>query len=389
LFTRDFSKLGNTLCAIVVAVLAYVGVNAVFLGLSARVERQENVYPYKFEDWYRYLLPGLFEHRGARRIMLVGESAVRENLLYEEFNKAFPTMHTFQGGLSLGTIDDLLISLEYITKVYGRDALPEVMVLGVSPRFVANLPETRPFIDVLDGYSPYFTVEETPAGPRLQPKTQWQGWSSWARFVLFKQQQRYLGVVAALARSYLVATEEPTQEVNPGSMPPASPLQVLPVSLRRIAQNTLQNFINRWLSPYRYHGNPPMKLEGIRHWLHMPKSWWPRVHRWDPDANQQTVDGRLTRLRELVANKGIALYVINLPENLESRQLYEAKNYQAYLSLVQKHLGDAPFIDLQDMLRSEEFYDIVHATVPGAKRVTATVIRFIKDHPRLNSELAS
>ena len=378
MFTRDFSKLRNTLFAIAVVVLVYVGVNAVFLTVAARVERQENVYPYKFEDWYRYLLPGLFEHRGAKRIMLVGESAVRENLLYEEFNKAFPTMHTFQGGLSLGTIDDLLISLEYITKVYGRDALPEVLVLGISPRFVANLPETRPFIDVLDGYSPYFSVEKTPTGPRLKPKTLWQRWSSWARFILFKQQQRYLGAVAALTRSYLVVTEEPDQEANPRRTPPGSLLQELPVTLKRIAQSALQDFVHRWVSPYRYHYSPPIGLEKIRHWLHFPQSWWPQVHRWDPDANQQMVDNRLTRLRELVANEGIALYVINLPETLESRQLYETKNYQAYLSLVRKNLGSMPFIDLRDMLRPEEFYDIVHATVPGAKRVTETVIRFIK-----------
>ena len=112
------------------AVLLYAGINIGLVTFSRWVESHTEVYPYRQEDWLRYLLADLFKDRGQNRIMLVGESAVRENLLYEEFNKAFPTMHTFQGGLSLGTINDVLISLEYIKQVYGRGALPQVLVVG-------------------------------------------------------------------------------------------------------------------------------------------------------------------------------------------------------------------------------------------------------------------
>ena len=166
-------------------------------------QSKSDVYPYQDEDWLRYLLPALFENRGYNRIMLVGESAVRENLLYEEFDQAFPKMRTFQGGLSVGTVDDLLISLEYIERVYGRKALPQVLVSGISPRFVANLPAERPFMSALELYSPYYGVEDTPSGPRLKPKSFWEGWFSWLRFVVFKQQKRYLASLSALARNFI------------------------------------------------------------------------------------------------------------------------------------------------------------------------------------------
>ena len=247
-----------------------LGSTSAFSTFSRWVESQTEVYPYKDEDWLRYLLAGLFKDRGQNRIMLVGESAVRENLLYEEFNRAFPTMQTFQGGLSLGTINDVLISLEYIKQVYGRGALPQVLVVGISPRFVANLPETRPFMTGFDLYSPYFGVEETPAGPRLKAKTRWQGWSSWLRFVMFKQQKRYLAAVAALARDYLGATQESHQDAEPARKPLRSLLHEPLVTLNRMAQRglkKLEDFVRRAASPYKYHHLQPMELEGLRGWL--------------------------------------------------------------------------------------------------------------------------
>ena len=72
-----------------------------------------------------------------------------------------------------------------------------------------------------------------------------------------------------------------------------------------------------------------MRLEGLRGWLRGPKSWWRQVHRWDPDANEKMIADQLRRLREFAENERIALYVINLPENIESRQLYEVEKLPA------------------------------------------------------------
>jgi len=374
------------------SVLLYTGINIALVTLSRWIEIHADVYPYRREDWLHYLLADLFKDRGQNRIMLVGESAVSQNLLSEEFNRAFPTMHTFQGGLSGGTIDDVLISLEYIKQVYGRGALPEVLVVGISPRSVANLPEIRAFMPSLDRYSPYFGVEETLNGPRLKAKTQWQGWFSWLRFVVFKQQERYQRTVAALARDYLVVTEESNQDTEPTRNLLGSSLHDPLVTLEGMAQRVLKelgDYLRRGTSPYVYHHLQPWRLEKIRGWLRAPKSWWRQVHSWDPDANEKVIADRFRRLREFAENQRIALYVINLPENIESRQLYEGQNYRRYLDLVQRNLGNTPFLDLHAMLRPAEFYDVVHATLPGAKRETETVIDFIKDHQEIAPQLAA
>lgn len=375
--------------AVGISVLLYTGINSALMTLSRWVESRTDVYPYRDEDWLRYLLATLFDGRGQNRIMLVGESAVRENLLYEEFNRAFPNMRTFQGGLSLGTIDDVLISMEYIKQVYGRGALPEILVVGISPRFVANLPEKRPFMTSLDLYSPYFAVEETPAGARLKTKTKWEQWSSRLRFVMFKQQKRYLASLAALARDYLSAAGQPQQDTEFPLGLLRSLLHEPFTVLNRMTHNRLGTYVRRAASPYKYHHLQPMEKEGLRAWLRDPNSWWHRVYSWNPDRDERIIAGRFRRLREFAENEGIQLYVVNVPENVESRQLYERKNYRRYLELVQRNLGSTPFLDLHAMLGSGEFYDVVHATLPGAKRVTETVIDFIKNHRDTAPELAA
>jgi hypothetical protein len=389
LFTRDFRKCRIAFAAVGIAGLLYGGINIGLVTLSRWIEARAEVYPYKDEDWLRYLLGPLFKDRGHNRIMLVGESAVRENLLYEEFNKAFPTMNTFQGGLSLGTIDDLLISLDYIKRVYGRGALPQVLVVGISPRFVANIPEKRPFRRGLDLYSPYYRVEETRAGSRLKAKTQWEGFFSRLRFFTLKQQKRYLGALAVLVRQYLIGAAEPNRKAGPAPKLLGALLHEPVGTIKQIWQSALGDFVRRWASPYKYHHLRPAPVSGLRSWLRWPDSWWRQVHGWVPDADENMLADQFKRLRELAEGERIALYVINLPENVESRKLYKAENYRRYLELVRKDIGNAPFLDLHEMLGPEEFYDIVHATVPGAKRVTETVIRFIKSHGSSSPQLAS
>jgi len=132
-----------------------------------------------------------------------------------------------------------------------------------------------------------------------------------------------------------------------------------------------------------------MRLDGLWDWLRDPNSWWRQVHGWDPDTDEGAIAGQFARLREFAYNERIALYVINVPENIESRKLYEARNYQRYLDLVQRNLGNTPFLDLRATLGPGEFYDVVHATLPGAKRVTEIVIHFIKDHRDIAPELAA
>jgi hypothetical protein len=364
LFTKDFKKFRVALGAIAAAVLLYAGINAGLLSLSQWVERTSDVYPYQDEDWLRYLLPGLFENRGHNRIMLIGESAVREGLLAKEFERAFPKMRTFHAEMGGATFDDMLISLEYIERVYGRTALPRVLVLGISLRFVANLPEKRPFRPVLERYSPYYSIEETQSGPRLRPKKIWHRWLSWLRFVLFKQQKRYLASLSALSRAFV-------------SMDSIE-------SLGQVFHAGRAESNRRWGSPYMFHHLPTVGLDDF---LDPGRPFW-KIYSWEPETSCHMISDHFKKLRDFTEKKEIRLYVFNLPEHVEIRDRYDKDRYQRYLALVRQNLGNTPYLDLREMLRPDEFYDAVHANLPGAKRLTERVIRFIKDHRDGAPELA-
>jgi hypothetical protein len=396
LFTRDFKKFRVALGAVAAAVLLYAGINAGFLTLSQWVESKYEVYPYREEDWLRYLLPGLFQNRGHNRIMLVGESAVLEGLVYEEFDRAFPKMRTFQGAVSAATLDDLITSLEYVEKVYGRDALPRVLVLGISPRFVANFPDGRFFLEAIRRYSPYFGVEETPSGPRLVPKVSWEGWLGWLRFVILKPQKRYLASLTVLARK-LVSMD--SMESSPKPLP--SKIEVLRLlvqgsvqTLRQVARAAVTVFDRWWASPYRLRHLQPVEVPKpllqafIQDQLGEPGSVLRKVRAWNPETSRQMIADRFRRLRDFTGKREIRLFVFNRPARVEDRQTYGEGNYQRYIALVRENLGDTPYLDLRELLDPSEFHDLVHPTLPGAKRVTERVIRFIREHRDGTPELA-
>src|SRR5690606_6616258 len=113
-----------------------------------------------------------------------GPSEAREAFIYQRMEKAFPGMRVYQGGQSLGTFDDLLLSLEYIEKVYGLDAVPQALVLGITPRFVANIHHGQSALEItFDRYSPYYSIEYNEEGGYLVEKSWWEGLVSRARFL--------------------------------------------------------------------------------------------------------------------------------------------------------------------------------------------------------------
>jgi hypothetical protein len=380
LFTRDFKRFLTVLTSTTMVIAVYVAVHLGLGTFSGWVERHSAVYPYQNEDWLRYFLPDLLDSRGRGRLLLAGESAVRENLLFEEFDRSIPSMKTFQGALSLGTIDDVLLSLDYIENAYGAEALPQVLVLGLSPRFVANIPEHRPFLDAVDNYTKFRVVRDA-SGPRLQRKTLADGWFSSLRFRFLKSPERYWGATVAATRDLLQVEAE-----RPDQLPRARQLAAMalthPVSTaRQISRRYVWEETQRWASPYKYHQLAPLSRESLRGWLNAPESWWHLVHTWNPDEHRATVQSRIRRLRAFVERHNIALYVFNQPESSESRRLYNPAFYASYFSLMEEEFEGVPFLDLRELLSDEEFYDAVHATLPGARRTTDQVINFIKSQP--------
>jgi hypothetical protein len=312
--------------------------------------------------------------------MLAGPSAVRENLIYDRFNKAFPGKQTFQEALSLGTIDDLIISLEYIEKVYSKDVLPKILVLGVTPRFVANIPEERPFMDGINRYSPYYYIERISGNWHLVRKNRWKGTLSRTRFLLLKQQARYRTAVAS-AIGLLIDADLINGEDQRG--------MIAMHSLQRLLEGKVIKRIKRFIdfatSPYKYRNNKPLTHEILMEWLQDPESWWKDVHSWNPEETKAETVEKFEELRKFNSRNGISMYVINLSENILGRQLYKSENYKNYIALMEMSLQGAPFLNLREFLETSEFHDVVHARLPGAIRITDRVIEFISayDDPHL------
>jgi hypothetical protein len=336
------------------ALLVYGGVSAALLGLARAVEVRYGSYPWQNEDWLRVLLPTLWGGHGPNRILIAGPSEAREDLLYELFDESFPSLRTFQGGQSQGTFEDLVLTLEYVARVHGRSAVPHTLVLGVTPRFVANIPHGRsPLVAAIDEYSPQFRVQNGPDGPRLTDKGLLDSVLARTQFLLFKQPRRYLSAVASVAR-------------------------------RALPEDRQSAWIARWLqnygSPYKFHRLPRMMPEDIRAFMSRPTSFWYAVHQWEPDSDAPVIRRQFSRLLAFTQEHGVRLYVVNMPESVWSREAYLPGRYERYEALVRESLGDTPFLDLRMMLGPDEFYDAGHATLPGALRVSRRVIDFVRDH---------
>jgi len=382
LFTRDSRKLRLATLALCAGLLTYLGLNASLTALAHGLEARGEVYPYKSEDWLRYLLPAYFGDDPRPRMMLTGPSTARENFLVEMFADEFPDHRIFQGGLSLGTLEDVLTSLDYIERVYGANALPDVLVLGLSPRFVAEIPEERPFSDGLDRYSRYFRTEREGDEIRLIPKSRREGLSAEFRFRTRKQTPRYQVALLWLIR-----------EVLPESLDSAlrnSALTRLAVrsevarrfEIDRLLQRGLRSRITELISPYKYRGVKTIDLDELAGWLDDPKSWWREVFDWDPTADAEATRARFEDLLRLTRRHDIRMFAVNLPEREIGRVRYRAAHYARYEELVRDALGDLPLLDLRLALEDREFHDSEHANQEGAGRMTSMVFDFMHESGR-------
>ena len=68
MFTQDFRKPRLALACVCTVCVLYAIVNVSLLGIASHVEAGGEVYPYRQQDWLRYLLPSLFEQTGPDRL---------------------------------------------------------------------------------------------------------------------------------------------------------------------------------------------------------------------------------------------------------------------------------------------------------------------------------
>lgn len=367
MFTPDFRKARLALVTVFTLGLVYVGVTGALTALAHWAETRAGAYPYCQEDWLRVLVPGLFEGRGLSRVMIAGPSEAREDLLYDRFDREMAPLKAFQGAQALCTFDDFLLTLEYVERAYGPEAMPRAIVLGITPRFVANLPRGRsPLVPALNRYSPLFGVKSGPEGSRLVPKSFAQGLLSQYRFS-HKRTFRYRGALCALMGRFLVdnSSYERAHE--------------------EYSRSNLGELMRFYTSPYKYHHLTPAPREELLEYINDPTSFWHQARAWDPEQDSALVRRQFARLNEILDRHDVQLYVVNLPEHPLNQVGYAPGRYESYLRLVRDCIGSTPFLDLRTMLSEEEFYDAGHATLPGAVRVTERVVHWLKDQNRVAS----
>lgn len=398
MFTRDFRKLRLTVAIFVTAGIVYGMTSLFFQGITRWAEARRDVYPYQAgEDPIRYLLPALMDRPGKRRILLMGPSAAGEALLNERFDEAFPDKEAYNGALSTATLDDCLLTLDYMEKVYGREAMPEILVLGVQLRFVANIPrrfgpvkdrfDFMPLIFSIDHYSTRFKVDRwsSPNGSLLRPKQWHEGAFAFLKFALQKQKPRYQAAVAALLDRALegIGYSMAPRERFPFMEKMRSPINQkdLPAILSFSREQDVAPALRRWLrefrSPYLTQYLKPMNRDLVLTMLEHPG--WNDDHKWNARVDEEMVRFQISDLVNRATRNGIRLYVVNLPENSLSRNLYDEGLYSYYLKILTEALGDTPFLDLREMLRDEDFFDDEHAMLEPARQVTDRVVAFIKE----------
>jgi hypothetical protein len=386
---RVSSKLRFALLSIaaVVAIysLLFVGLN--YLALWA--ETTANTYPYAAgEDPIRVLLPSLMGRSGRARIMLLGPSAAEDAFLYEDFNRAFPGYHAYQASFSTATLDDVLVALEYVERAYGEDAMPDVLILGVQARFLANKPRRfgpnkdataySPFFNSINLYSALFRVEESEKGSVLVPKTRFEslaaGWRFWGR----KQQPRHRAAIVALLNRIVNGAGSNLELVT--GLPPLKDIRdpfARPTggtALRYIASARPFTAFRSWLpaynSPYLTHYMPTDNADT------RPEGSF-GIRQWDPSSEAGLVTSQVSRLRETAHRLNIKLFVVITPEHPATRALHPAIYYDSLMTLVRGALRETPVLELRTLLDDHDFFDEEHVRRNGARRVTGEVIRFI------------
>lgn len=362
LFTKDFRKLRLVLLSAGSLAVVSLALIASLMQLSSWAEVRYNLYPFREEDYLRYLVPSMYEGRGQSRLLLAGPSETREGLLDQAFDRELGGLQSFNAGQSLGTLDDLLVGLEYIEKVYGDDAKPKVIVVGITPRFVANIRsgnEESPLVEAINVYSPYYRVYETAVdGSHLTPKGKWESIIGRARF-LRMQRVRFRPALGGLV------FESYSRYLKGNAL------------ADRLAPN-LELYQAASASPHRERNHGPWSPDQLRGALEGRRSFWQKTSEWDPSEDATRLGAQFTRLKQLATNWGAQLYVVNLPEHPMVRQTYERGRYEKYLGFTREALGDTPFLDLRDLLSAEEFYDLAHPTFDGAQRETDLVVEFVK-----------
>jgi hypothetical protein len=376
-------------------------VGGIYLGLSVGLnllarwaERSFEAYPYLAgEEPIRLLLPTV--HGGSDRgALLLGPSAIGEAFLYEELERQWG-MRVRSGSISGGTIDDCYLFLSYIEQVYGPQALPSRLVLGITPRVIANLPrlfgsklnpEATPFlIDLVNRYSTHYRVERGELGTELVAKGTPERVLAWLRFYFTKQQPRHR--TAVLAAIEHAVDPDPLKLGFQRQLPDFTDNLRLP--LTRWNTSTTAAFALEsgpwsaglaWARAYRSaYTNMFMerfddeRIERIVDGAEFALDW-------DPRDEEAMVAMQLSRFASIIERNGIELVVVHLPAHSAMYSQYSSEEFAVYQKTLDGFFPNARYVNLWNTIPDELFFDEVHLKYEGARRATQKLIAAL-EHP--------
>ena len=347
------SSLRSRLAVLAVVGLAFVATHVLLESIARFSERHLDAFLWKQQDYLRLFAASNYVGLGRGRLLIYGPSEAREGLLPDVIARGVAGLAPYQHSQSLGTLEDGLFVLSYIERAYGRTAIPDAILLGITTRFIGDLrPRPSPLQEGTNRYSPHFRIVEGSSPPALTPRSWWEAVQA-DLALLALQPDRYRRGVYAVAS--------------------------------RIATRVVPSFAeNRWswvpISPAKYLEGRYASEEGTRRWLVTPGNHWELVHSWDPERDRARVTREIGVLLDYTRRHGIALYVVNLPELSWNRDLYRPGRYEAYLEIVRAALGDTPFLDLRTFLADDDFFDDAHPVWSAGIRVSTRVATFIREH---------
>jgi hypothetical protein len=312
------------------------------------VEVKQEGYLWWEQEWMQLFGANNFVDRGRGRILLAGSSEVREGFLFDEFEAVLQDFDVYNNAYSNQTLETLLIVLQYIERVYGPTAMPQKIVLGVTPKFLLGEPSLdRSYLPrTINRYSPFVSVDATSQPARLTGKGRLDSLAARYRY-LRHQSQRYMGALRGVMRAGILS-------LAPG-----------------LAD---RYWVRMRLVPSYYHHLPPRdpieRLQTLRRILPSPP---------DPIAQAATVRAQWTLLKNLAIDYEIDLYVVNMPQSTLLLDDYYVEMYAGYERLLRSLTSGAHYLNLARSLRDDDFYDMTHLKLAAARQTSRRVAQFVRE----------
>lgn len=382
--------------AVATAAVVFAVVTALLLAVARWAERDFAAYPYLAgEDPIRVLLPTV-QKANREDTLLLGPSSLGEALRYEDLQEAWGG-RVIMGAISTATLDELRLALDYAITVYGADALPGRIVLGLDPRVVANIPRRfgasaeRPagyLIDLVNDYSAQLSVQSTSTSSVLQPKGPLASLLARARFYATKQQARIRAGVLAAVERFLDPDpvklgwqdEMPHFQVNFRWLSDKRNASVLrQLAADRGVISAAVTWMRAYRSPYTSQFYKPIAEKDVRL---MIESDWSDVLTWTPAADEAIVTEQLAWIDEFARRNGIELVVLYLPLHELIRAELPPDNVEWIRTATARYLPSARFVESWDSIESDAFVDNVHVTPRAARIVTGQLLASVPKGPR-------